>query len=282
MYLELISKSHFETSSVKNLHSMSNRKQPRIFLSVLLVLLCITAQAQTRIIHVCVALCDNDSQGIVPVPKKIGNGNDPNQNLYWGCGYGVRTFFTNAGDWQKVATVKNAAPNVLERCVFKHRRYDVILVADAFRGARIRQCTEKFLDNASGNCTDTLSVNLTSGKKLINLGDAQLVCYVGHDGLMDFSIDNPPKNKGGIKKDVIILACVSRSYYREAVKLAGANPLLWTTGLMAPEAYTLKAAVDGWILKEDGQSIRKRAAEAYNQYQKCGIKGAMNLFATGW
>ena len=38
--------------------------------------------AETKIIHVFVALCDNDSQGIVPVPKKIGNGNDPDNNLY--------------------------------------------------------------------------------------------------------------------------------------------------------------------------------------------------------
>ena len=52
-----------------------------------------------KLIHVHVALCDNDSQGIVPVPKKIGNGNDPGNNLYWGCGYGVRTFFTNSSDW---------------------------------------------------------------------------------------------------------------------------------------------------------------------------------------
>ena len=50
----------------------------------------------------------------------------------------------------------------------------------------------------------------------------------------------------------------------------------------APEAYTLKAAVDGWILNEDGEKIRRRAAEAYHKYQKCGLKGALNLFATGW
>jgi hypothetical protein len=35
-------------------------------------------------VRVYVALCDNESQGIVPVPAKIGNCNDPDQNLYWG------------------------------------------------------------------------------------------------------------------------------------------------------------------------------------------------------
>jgi len=37
---------------------------------------------QTRVIHILVALCDNENQGIVPVPKAIGNGQDPGNNLY--------------------------------------------------------------------------------------------------------------------------------------------------------------------------------------------------------
>ena len=55
----------------------------------------LTAQ---KVVHVFVALCDNKNQGIVPVPEKIGNGQDANLNLYWGCGYGVRTFFKKIGD----------------------------------------------------------------------------------------------------------------------------------------------------------------------------------------
>ncbi len=51
---------------------------------------------------------------------------------------------------------------------------------------------------------------------------------------------------------------------------------------MAPEAYTLKSALDGWIAGEDAAYIRDRAASAYNKYQKCGIKAAQRLFAMGW
>ena len=51
---------------------------------------------------------------------------------------------------------------------------------------------------------------------------------------------------------------------------------------MAPEAYVLSAAVDGWMKKETDEQIRLRAAEAYNEYQNCGLKGARALFATGW
>ena len=51
---------------------------------------------------------------------------------------------------------------------------------------------------------------------------------------------------------------------------------------MAPEAYTLKAAIDGWIKKETDIEIRERAAQAYHKYQKCGINGARNLIVTGF
>src|SRR5664279_5259712 len=52
-----------------------------------------------KTIHVLVALCDNKYQGIVPVPLKIGNGQDPDNNLYWGCAFGIRSFFKNSKNW---------------------------------------------------------------------------------------------------------------------------------------------------------------------------------------
>ena len=52
-----------------------------------------TDKDNTKTIHIFVALCDNKYQGIVPVPKAIGNGQDHNNNLYWGALYGIRTYF---------------------------------------------------------------------------------------------------------------------------------------------------------------------------------------------
>ncbi len=247
-------------------------------LFIFFVLNTFITSAETKIIHVFVALCDNDSQGIVPVPKKIGNGNDPDNNLYWGCGYGVRTFFKNAAEWKMISKRKNVSSIILERCVFKHITQDAYIVADAYKGDKIKNCNEDFFKSASGNNTDTAMVKTT----VLNLNQAQLVCYVGHDGLMDFVIENYPKQKNNAKKEVIILACASRNYYKDGLKQAGAYPLLWTTNLMCPEAYTLKAAIDGWLLNETAEKIHLRAAEAYHQYLKCGINGAKKLFATGW
>ena len=52
---------------------------------LLMILGNISLSAQSpRIVHVFVALADNVNQGIVPVPAKLGNGEDPVHNLYWG------------------------------------------------------------------------------------------------------------------------------------------------------------------------------------------------------
>lgn len=241
-----------------------------------------TGDSALRLIHVYVALCDNDSQGIVPVSKRMGNGNDPDNNLYWGNGYGVRTYFNNSEDWRLIATIKKPTAEILERCVWKHRRYNCIMVADAWRGARIKPCTVEFLKSASGNNNDTLTVNDNGSIKTLMLGQAHLVSYVGHDGLMDFTIENPPVRKDSSNKDVFILACASKLYFKDAIRTAGANPVLWTTNLLGPEAYVLKAGIDGWLLREPGEKICDRAAKAYDQYVHCGYNGARRIFTTGF
>ncbi len=106
--------------------------------------------------------------------------------------------------------------------------------------------------------------------------------YVGHNGLMDFHLYTFPKKKDNRLRESIILACLSRSYFADPVALAGAKPLLWTTGLMAPEAYTLESAVEGWLVKESDEKIRLRAAKAYNKFQKCGLNAAKRLLVSGF
>ncbi|HEX3129093.1 MAG TPA: hypothetical protein VH394_17300 [Thermoanaerobaculia bacterium] len=232
-----------------------------------------------KLVHVLVALCDNRYQGIVPVPERIGNGDDPANNLYWGAAFGVKTFFKKSPDWTLVSTTRKPGPAILERCVFKHRSKSVYLIADAYRGREIRQTTIDFLQFAAGR--DVEEIELPSGPKLNAGGAADLIAYVGHDGLMDFSV-TAPSGTGSADRSAIILACASKPYFADLLRRTGARPLLWTTNLMAPEAYVLKSALDGWIAGEDGEAVRKRAAEAYNRYQKCGLSSANRLFATGW
>lgn len=257
----------------------------RARLAIVLLLLSTVAAAQVppRVVHVFVALADNDNQGIVKVARVLGNGDDPQRNLYWGSAYGVRTFFEHSPEWQPIAVIKSPRDAILERVIFKHRQANVYLVADAYRGREIRQAITEFLYAASGALPETVRVN--AGGREVALaagGQAQLLAYIGHNGLMDFSLPKYPVQKDSRRRQAIILACGSKQYFANALRSAGAEPLLWTTNLMAPEAYTLKAALDGWIQNESDARVRESAAAAYDRYQKCGLKAARRLLVTGW
>jgi hypothetical protein len=258
----------------------------RALLGLVICLAAGAASAQEpalRTVHVFVALADNQSQGIVPVPAKLGNGEDPERNLYWGSAYGVKTFFGRSPEWMRIACGEKPKGEILERCVFKYRSANVYLVADAYRGREIRLAILDFLASAAGDDTEVEMVTLESGAvKLPIRGGANLVAYIGHDGLMDFQLPQFPRKKNEVHRDAVVLACASKQFFAEPVRASGAYPLIWTTGLMAPEAYTLKSALDGWIAGENNEQIRDRAAGAYDKYQKCGIRAARRLLVGGW
>jgi hypothetical protein len=230
-----------------------------------------------RVIHVVVALCDNASQGIAPVPAAIGNGDDPARNLYWGAGFGVKSYFRKQSEWLPLTIAQPAAP-ILERVVFKHRAENAYLVADAYQGREIKRAIQDFFAFNAGRQPETIEIK---GQKLHLGGAANLVAYIGHDGLMEFSVD-APERADDEKRDAIMLACISKSYFAEPLRKTGAQPLLWTKQLMAPEAYTLKAALDGWLKNESAEQVRQRAAAAYAKYQRISQRAALGLFATGF
>lgn len=244
---------------------------------------CASAQTEPRVVHVFVALADNEHQGIVPVPAVLGNGDDPARNLYWGAAFGVRTFFKRAPEWKEILFFKQPNKFVLERSIFQNREDGVLLVADAYRGSEIKQALTDFFRAAAGVPDKEAAAGGILAGALFRIPQiADLVVYVGHDGLMDFPLTVDFAGYTGSSRPAIILACASRSFFRDLLRSAGASPLLWTTGLMAPEAYTLKAALDGWMLQESSEQIRKRAAAAYAKYQKCSDAAAMRLFSTDW
>ncbi|MFB6318839.1 hypothetical protein [Saccharicrinis sp. FJH54] len=252
--------------------------KPLLFIIFLLPVF-VSVSAEPKTIHVFVALCDNKYQGIVPVPENLGNGQNPKTNLYWGAAYGIKTFFRyKAEDWKLIQSIKQESPIILESILFKHRTEDIYLLADAYDGEFIDSCILNFLNSANQNfeCTVNSDTILHFG------GSSDLVVYVGHNGLMDFDIEANFNHMNYESNDIMILACYSKQYFKPFINMAEANPVLWTNHLMAPEAYTLKAAIDGWIKNESGEQIKERAAQAYNQYQKCGIRGARNLFSSGF
>ncbi len=165
---------------------------------------------------------------------------------------------------------------LMERMVFKHNKSNYYLVSDAYNGKFIKDCTVDFFEFCAGTKKDTIQIE---GKTIGAGGNASLVAYTGHDGLMEFSLDQNFTNTDGKKRDAIMLACFSKKYFSAHLTKTKANPLLWSTGLMSPEAYTLHDALEAYI---SGSDVKLAAAKAYSKYQKCSLRAAQNLLVTGW
>ena len=249
------------------------------------------SQGRPVVIHVSVALADNKHQWIVPVPEAIGNGQEPKNNLYWGARYGLKTFLLKDAGWVKVKSIKLENSNILERMILtkniqrKGQSVQAYLIADAWDGEYITDTIKHFLDMNAGH--HAIKVNVAKNRDIYAGGQAHLKVYIGHNALMDYFgakdklVSTPDIASGQLHSDAIVLACKSKPYFAERLNNVGVNPVVLTTGLMAPEAYTLEAAITSWIKGEDNIDIRKAAATAYAKYQKINKRPANILFDVG-
>lgn len=244
------------------------------------------AAGRPVVVHMAVALCDNVNQGIVPVPKAIGNGQAPDTNLYWGAMYGVRHYFPNKAGWTKLDSPAKNDPRILDRAVFHttvrrgSTNCPIYLVADAWDGAHIRDAMTAYFTMTAGALVEQISIKNGDTDLTIEAGGAaHLLVFVGHNGLMDLTLDPPATSFPNLPpRSAAALACASKPYFEERLTTVGAHALLLTTGLMAPEAYTLDAAIRAWASGGDRASTLAAAASSYHEYQRCGLKGARRLF----
>ncbi len=230
---------------------------------LLLALLASAAPAQAALplpktVRVFVALCDNATQGIIKVPPKIGNGDDLDNNLYWGCDEGFRNVFRDASGWKRLKQEKPASGPVLERLEFKHAS-GTLLVAEAYRGSQMKQCLLDF-------------------ESTLRSGTCDLVAFIGHNGLMDEML--PVQNATPVHStDAIVLCCVSQRYFADRITAQGGHPVLLTTQLMYPGAFLLRDALSIWLRDGKPSSLREAAARAYARNQGISVKAAAGVFA---
>lgn len=239
--------------------------------------------------HITVALCDNESQGIEPVDKQLGDGNSPQTNLYWGALYGVKSFFSRRERWTQLEVGKSDNPDILDRAVFTtelrrgHYPAKIYVVADAWRGNKIKNSLSQFLSLSAGNSAEMVSVKENDKPVQIHAGgQAHLQAYVGHNGLMEFTLPDIPSYKAqpGKINSSIVLAGFSDHYFREKLVKTQTHSLLTTNGLMAPEAYTLEAAIVSWFSGNTPDKTHMAAATTYSKYQNARLSWAAALFAT--
>ena len=242
------------------------KNRAKIMTRILLILgLCLgfstTLLAQEKTIGVFVALADNQHQGIIPVPKTIGNGNDPERNLYWGTAEGIKGVFDKSRVWRLVEQQDTANGVVLRTRTYQHKTYPAKLIAKAYQGAAIQQATQDF-------------------EQALREHQYDLAIYVGHNGLMDFRLAAPAAPTDTSKpSDAMVLACKSEAYFKPRLQALGANPLLLTTQFMYPGAFIVEAATESWLKDQNRVLIRASAGKAYARNQKLSVKAGTGIFA---
>ncbi|WP_024299093.1 hypothetical protein [Methylomicrobium lacus] len=216
-------------------------------------------------VHVIVSLVDNASQGIVPVPAKIGNGDDPRTNLYWGALYGVKTFLSKADGWRKLGCEQEISDTILERCEFAWKD-KLTVTAEAYRGRRIDQAMLDFMQQAATPP---------------NPAKREMVVFIGHDGLMDEQnqpiVNRFPKHAEH-DKQAVVLACMSNMFFANHLRAAGSKPVVTTHSFMAPEAYVLEAVARGFANGASEEELRSSAGIAYAKYQHISAKAGKSVF----
>ncbi len=230
---------------------------------LLLVLLLLSPLAQAgKSVTVFVILCDNKSQGIAPVGKMIGNGDDAANNLYWGCTDALKSYFTKSAKWKRTKATKPEDKDILESCEFQHLRGDTTLVAHAYRGTAMKRCLEDFF------------------KATREAGKDELVAFIGHNGLMDTEVDLPAFAKEGDERSSsIVLCCLSKSYFNHRLESYNSRPLLLTSQLMYPGSFLLHDSIEVWRKNGSRAEHRAAAGQAYAKNQKISVRAATGVFA---
>lgn len=233
------------------------------------------------VIHVFVPLCDNDNQGIVKVGGKLGDGRNLRTNLYWGAGYGLKTYFTRSKDWKFLKNSLDIDSAILERVIFSRvypNKAKVFLILDGYAGDKMEECLNNYFKSLAGILNDSIFVDTL---KIPAFGISDFLVFNGHNGLMDkdfpiyYNIDN-------IEKDAAVIACLSYTYFIYRLEQLKAYPLITTTSLLPPEAYVISAIIDNWATLQTEENIRKSAGEAMARVHKLASNTCINMFSTGW
>jgi len=233
------------------------------------------------VIHVFVPLCDNLYQGIIPVGGKLGDGRNLKTNLYWGAGYGLKTWFIRSIEWKLLNNELFQDSSILERAVYSRtykNKANVYLILDAWAGDKMQECLINYFNSLAGILKDSASIG---SSKIPAFSNSDFLIFNGHNGLMDSQIE-VIKNRDGVEKDAAVIACISHNYFTERFRYLKAYPLVLTTSLLPPEAYVVSAIIDNWALQNEEELIRTSAGEAMARIHKIAVKPCVNMFKTGW
>ncbi|MBN2719039.1 MAG: hypothetical protein JXX14_24540 [Deltaproteobacteria bacterium] len=265
-----------------------------------------TAVGKPLVATVYVALCDNDSQGIIPVKNpSICNGDDPERNIYW-TGNGIAGYLKSHG-WKRVKSNSNGhgingdsiiiRQDVWQKRVFAGqglrqngapRSFNAYVVAKAYRGSRIHDAMKHYFEAIHFDSAE--NIELPDGKDIAAAGQSHIVGYIGHDYLMDapsgtaafMDLTSARHHRTSVlSKGTFALACISNEYVRPFVSYSNVYILAMNNFLTYPSAWTVGGIIDGIAAGGSGKTIYRSAATQFSRGQKCGMKWALKAFSFG-
>ncbi|MBR1996802.1 MAG: hypothetical protein IKC90_05315 [Akkermansia sp.] len=213
-------------------------------------------------VAVFVALCDNEHQGIAPVPEKIGNGQDPAHNLYWGCSDALPKVMRASRDWGRpvyYASYSGKKTQVIDTVVCTRADSAATVYAFAYRGDSIAACMRDF-------------------EAALACGGYDLVAFIGHNGLMD--VDLPERGERAPRStDAVVLCCMSDEWFSDRIRNLGCRPVLMTQQYMYPAGKAFTEALAAWLKSpQDAAAIHTAAGRAYAANQGISLKAAKGVF----
>jgi len=249
------------------------------------------AAGKPLVVEVHVPLCSNDI--IRCGNPKLGDGDNPETNLYWSTTPGFGEWFARRrSGWKRVLVQRASATgdgDVLAVHVYRRTvdapaswrkrgvpaRYELDLVVHAWRGSAIDRALAAFASEVSGRGARKLVLD---DKTAIDAGGAaQIVAWVGHNRLMDLERFAWPKPSADVK-GAIAIACDTAPYMEADVAAPTRVPLLMTRDLLFANAAPLEATVLAFATGGTYAQMRHDATAAYAGVQQETFQHVAGVF----
>ncbi|HEU0030534.1 MAG TPA: hypothetical protein VFQ53_07875 [Kofleriaceae bacterium] len=249
------------------------------------------AHGKPLVVEIHVPLCDNSI--IACGNAKLGDGDNPDTNLYWWTTPGFGSWFARKGTgWKRVLKQRGEATgdkDVVAVEVYRRsitapaawqqrgvgKTFPLVLVIHGWRGKAIDRALAAYAADLSDGPART--VTLDDGSKIAAGGAAQLVAWVGHNRLMDlddYAWPKPPARPIGM----LAIACATAPYMEADVAGSSRVPLLMTRDLLFANAAPLEATVLAFVTGGGYARMRADATAAYAKVQERPVAKVAGVF----
>lgn len=215
--------------------------------------------------------------------RGLGDGSNPDANMYWGSRYGVDVHLTKDAGWTRVFKDRGDERRMIRRSVF-HRRidtndawlartveapFDLYLLAVAWPNSRSVEATEQPLREALCGESTVISID---GRDIEFGAGSVITGFLGQNRLLTDYWDpfaalvgcKTPERQMGL----FYISPRSAVLLHKPTLDHGLYSVLFARETITPEAYLLSGMLEGLASGELGDSFVTQAVKSYAKYQK--------------